>query len=515
MSAAQRGRIKSVIVEDEQKIGRYIKNRIECLDSDFSVLAIAENGKEALQFIEKEHPQVVFTDIAMPVMDGLELSRMIQNTYPGILVVIISGYSDFGYAQKAMKYGVFNYILKPLEDEKLTDVLLDIKKNLTYVKTKQERQVLYSDAWMFRRREGICYAIMTVCVGNLIYDVQDILLTEYYRGEMQKIPFRKIMEQLCGDKENWYLADEQFVNQKVIGIQMKKGEEAFPEERASALLQLIGAHTGLAVHICYSAENREVEEVWNAAKYQRYLIQKELVVGNMQLLEADKQEGSNQDLLEIVKVKLSSYIKNYFLSTDLKNFTTEIQKILKYMIKNRAPQMNIEKVSLYVLKLLEFSGQDYDPEFLEKMQVTMQRSIGLAATEGELVDRLMEGFQDIGSYMEKIYEKNIETRVLEYVDNNFLVLESLEQVADAFGYNYTYLSRLFRKVAGMPMNRYITEKKMELAKKLMQQNPDMILEKVCEMCGYNDYRYFSRVFKVHAGVTPSEYRTEEKTGEQN
>ncbi len=80
-------------------------------------------------------------------------------------------------------------------------------------------------------------------------------------------------------------------------------------------------------------------------------------------------------MLEIVKMKLSSYIKNYFLSTDLKSFTNEIQTVLKYMIQNRAPQLSIEKVSIYVLKLLEFSSQIYEGNFLETMQIKQQRCI--------------------------------------------------------------------------------------------------------------------------------------------
>lgn len=500
------GTIKAIVVEDEIKIGAYIKNKIEYLDSAFRVVAVAENGGQALERIDEEEPQVVFTDISMPVMDGLELSRLIRNRYPGMLVVIISGYSDFSYAQKAIQYGVFHYLLKPLEDEKLCDVLLDLKKNLMNAGANQERHILYSDAYMLHQREDVRYILLFLCVGNILYDARDADLTEHYRTAMEQIPWRTVTEKLCGNAYDWYLADEQAVNQKMLGIQIKKEKKETPEEIAGRLLELLEAYTSLSVHIVLSEKPMEYEKVWDRAKHLRFLMQKKLIVGKPQIFVAEKQEGDRQDLLEIVKMKVNSDIKNYFLFADLKNFTEEIQAILQYMIQNHAAQQDIEKVSLYVLKLLEFSGKDYDSEFLERMERKLWRCIGLAKNEEELNRSMMECFREIGSYMERIYEKSVEMRVLEYVDSNFLTLESLEQVADVFGYNYTYLSRLFKKMSGMSMNKYITEKKIARAKELLENHPGMTLENVCDLCGYHDCRYFSRVFKSQTGMTPSEYR---------
>lgn len=498
--------IRTIVVEDEAKIGVYIKNKIEYLDSDFSVAAVAENGKQALEIIGKYRPHVVFTDISMPVMDGLELSRLIRNSYPNIIVVIISGYSDFTYAQKAVRYGVFNYILKPLEDDKLSDALHDIKKNLLQAKMKPGRHILYSDVYMIQQTPEIRYVILSLCVGNLFYDIQDGELTEYYQREMKKIPWREIMEELVQGKYDWYLSDEYVPNQKIAGIQIRQGDRNTPEDFAKRLRDLLKPYTDLAVHIALSEKTLDYESVWNITKHLRYLMRNELIVGKSQILTTEKEKRDSRDIQEIVKIKLSSYIRDYFISTDLKNFSGEIQTILKYMMRNGATQQDIEKVSLYVLKLLEFSGKDYELEFLEDMQEKLQRDIGLSATVEELHVRMMEDFKEIESYMEQLYEKRTESRIMEYVDNNFLSLEGLEQVADVFGYNYAYLSRLFKEKSGMSMNRYITGKKIEMAKKLLEENPDMLLEEVSVMCGYNDSRYFSRVFKGQVGMTPSEYR---------
>ena len=500
--------IKAVVVEDEVKLGTYISSKIEIMEPLISVVGMAGDGRSALELIEKHHPQVVFTDISMPVMDGLELARRIKYSYPGMVVVIISGYSDFAYAQQAIQYGVFNYLLKPVEDEKLSDVLYDLRKSLAHSYSKQERQVLYSDAYMFRETADVEYAVFAVCVGNLIYDMQDEILTGYYREKMEGISWKEIMEELCGSEFCWYLADEQPVNQKLAGIQVKKGMEVQIPETAQRLCDKIREQTGLSIHICCPPKAVEYDNVWSTVKYLRYRIQQELVIGHTQILFAGKEESQAQNVMEIVKMKLRSYIQKYFRTMDLKDFMDELQTVLKYMIQNRTTQTDTEKVCLYILKLLEFSEEYYDGEFLETMKLRLQRGIGLAASEQELLDCMMGCFREINGYMEWVCERNAEERVLEYVDTHFLTLESLEQVADVLGYNYTYLSRMFKKITNMSASKYITNKKIALAKELLERHPDMLLDDICGMCGYHDTSYFSRVFKKCTGVSPGEYRAE-------
>jgi len=219
----------------------------------------------------------------------------------------------------------------------------------------------------------------------------------------------------------------------------------------------------------------------------------------------EEDEDFSNDMLEIVKMKLNIYIKNYFISTNLENFLNEMQVIFKYMESNHASQENIEKVCLYVIRRLELSSPESGKEKLGEIQERLIQSISMSVSEKNLFEMLLMEFQKVNYYMEAIYESNVETRLLEYVDEHYLSIESVESVAEKFGYNYAYLSRLFKKKVGESMNRYITEKKIKLAKELLTSHPDMSLTEVSEMCGYNDYRYFSRVFKAETGKAPSEY----------
>lgn len=121
----------SLIIADDEDITRMaVSGYIRKTQSDFQIAGTFTNGADALQFIHDNPVHLVITDIRMPGMDGLELARHISEQYPGISVLIISGYSEFEYARKAIQYGVSNYLLKPLDFSELAANLTQIREKL-------------------------------------------------------------------------------------------------------------------------------------------------------------------------------------------------------------------------------------------------------------------------------------------------------------------------------------------------------------------------------------------------
>lgn len=113
-----------LLVDDEYFVRQSLLRRLKSLENDdFKVIAEAENGEEALESLEKHDVQIVITDIRMPVMDGLELTKRIHQKYPRILTIILTGYAEFEYAQTAIRHGAFDYLLKPVSEEALDDLL--------------------------------------------------------------------------------------------------------------------------------------------------------------------------------------------------------------------------------------------------------------------------------------------------------------------------------------------------------------------------------------------------------
>ena len=127
-----------LLVEDEPASADYLASLIRRELSGMKVVAVAENGEEALQFIRRQPVDIVVTDIKMPVMDGLKLAEAVRTAWPMIPVVIVSGYELFDYAKTALRFGVSDYLLKPVKPRELVECLERIALRLEYSRRVQE-----------------------------------------------------------------------------------------------------------------------------------------------------------------------------------------------------------------------------------------------------------------------------------------------------------------------------------------------------------------------------------------
>lgn len=505
MGETENYRIRSIVVEDEQKILENICNKIVSLDSSFEIVEKACNGQEAIEKIEQLRPQVVFTDISMPVMDGMKLIRRIKEISPNTIIVIISGYSDFSYAQQAIRYGVFNYLLKPLENDVLMETLFDIRKSLSYAVNKKQRHVIYSAEYQVIPEKKKPFMVVAVCIGNVIFNTQDDEVNRFYREEMNGISLGKIMKKLFDGRE-WFAADDHAANQKIIAIKKEEDSDSL-RQFIPEIVSAIQEETTLSVSICCTEEDVEQEELWNVAKRLRNILKRKVVIGESHVFYLEEEEqNTKNDLIEIIKMKLNAYTKNYFVNTDLESFLNEIQIVFKYMKNNHVTQESIEKICLYVLKMLEFSEKGYERERIEEIQNEILNKISIAVSEEKVFESLIQIFS-VNRETEEEKDVTAEVdRLQEYIDEHYLTLESMETVAVEFDYNYTYLSRMFKKKVGESMSQYILNKKIGLAKEMLETNPELKVTEVSDLCGYSDYRYFGRVFKKNVGISPSEYK---------
>jgi two-component system response regulator YesN len=133
---------KIIVAEDVELILKSIVRNIQQLDMGFEIVATAENGKVALELIDKFSPDILISDIKMPIMNGLELLNNVNSKYPYMVKIIISGYDDFEYAQQALKYEVKDYLLKPLKEEELESTLNRVKIYLDAQRQRNKMQFL-------------------------------------------------------------------------------------------------------------------------------------------------------------------------------------------------------------------------------------------------------------------------------------------------------------------------------------------------------------------------------------
>lgn len=144
--------IKVMIIDDEHLIRDLIKNCIDWNEIGMEIVAEASNAVEGLNLINKEKPDIILTDINMPVTDGLDMSKSILERYPDIKVIVITGYNEFEYAKRSIKIGVNDFILKPIDEDELRNSVLKLKDEIQdeYLKKKEykdikEKMVVYNN----------------------------------------------------------------------------------------------------------------------------------------------------------------------------------------------------------------------------------------------------------------------------------------------------------------------------------------------------------------------------------
>lgn len=152
-----------LLVDDEDLIRQEVSENVQWAKYGYELVGSCENGADALTFIKENPADVVLTDICMPYMDGMELSKQLSEVHPRVKIIILSGYDDFHYAQKAIRYGVRQYLLKPITADEIGEILTELKTELDEERASQDRltrlQVASHQGQMLRDSEMIYHLI--------------------------------------------------------------------------------------------------------------------------------------------------------------------------------------------------------------------------------------------------------------------------------------------------------------------------------------------------------------------
>ena len=179
------------------------------------------------------------------------------------------------------------------------------------------------------------------------------------------------------------------------------------------------------------------------------------------------------------------------------------------MLKNNVSQQDFQRVLLYVLRTIEFMPRRKRVPAKEDWQPDILRCICEQNRPDRIVDHVLAAISRCfhGEPAAQEDDRQLSERLMAYVDANYLTLNNLDDITTSFFYNYAYLARLFKKQTGQSISRYVFNKRMTLAKKLIGENDGMNIGEIARLCGYEDARYFSRLFKSDTGMTPTEYKT--------
>lgn len=536
--------VKVIIVDDEEWVSIGFKMRINLEKLGLELAGTALNGNDAVQLIEKVHPDIVITDIQMPGMDGIMLMDFLHLQYPEITIIVISGYSEFEYARKAIEYNVLNYILKPIDWVEMETILCNSIKSITSGKVRMAEDKELRKK-LSERNEIYYDKLFTDLVLKQENEKDNIVETirtagyEFTPDTITVMVMRLYNLHKCSDKElEWDSND-------------------FSDKCYSVLKEVIQKENNTLVFKSYVNKNEIIivkgfcdSEVGGKGFISEGLNEFAVLLQNIVEAQQDVKTsigiGNNVNIKQLhesytqaVKaVKFAGFtlsdgiIRYDELSqqTDYSQLPSKNEKEFLFYLENGSHQ----KVMEIIDEIFVVQGKGVNPQGFKNSILELVMGIGrLMRGYGKLLHEVLESeetynvifqectidqlklwFQSVClSVMEWIANKNknggkkIIDEIITYLDNNYNENVNLKAIADKYYFTTAYISKIFKSHTGENFSDYLCRVRIGKAAELLK-NPDLKLHDIAELVGYENTNYFLKKFKDYFGYTPSEYRKE-------
>jgi two-component system response regulator YesN len=487
--------VNILAVEDEAILLNELVYFLRAFEPLHTVFAAA-NGFEAYELAQKNSPDLLITDIRMPGMDGLELIHALKERFPDMVVVIISGHTDFEYARKGLQLGVKEYLLKPLMQTALMDIVDPILNDLatSHVQRNQDYEWKIIRSLYGQNSEGKAlfgtyeaYVMIASVPGNLeskyVWEAEESrqLLTKLSTDTVIVYPDPHyeciiipclttpdpLTVRLWAEKaHNMHNGSEFFVHTSFAIVNGTVLLHEAYQQALAALERNIRLDASTITESSMPAGKKDFINIWN----------------NVRLLEIQLHARSFGIKEEITKI-LNELQKRQATIHELEHFLVDMATALSFKMTEGMRSKIVEPGELKTLL----------------RRVTSYRELG------DWLDTQINAF-----ILRKETEQSLEPRelvqlLMHQVKHAYETPDSLQQFAKEHHISISYLSRLFKAEAGMTFIEYITGIRIEQAKQLLQLqriSPSEVALRV----GYDDSKYFSQLFKKWTGAAPSEYQ---------
>jgi len=507
---------KILIVDDEYLLRQGLKHLVDWNKEGFEIIGEASNGIEALEFIDKLKPHIIISDIVMPVMDGVDLAKIVKTKYPEIQIVILSGYSDFNYVKDTFKLGVKDYVLKPkLNPQELVLLLKNTASNIpNFIMPSSENSSTIN-----------VNNILTKLISGFYTDFNEKTLEDTFPHDsffligdnikkinninsMSLLSLRSILSKAAKEylKDIIYYEVEAESNIFILIINFKIENYSVVLDGINHMLLEISKDIPEIFFVLseifnslYKLEDTYTNNFKPLFGYKFYFKGKNLITyeelpKNCLKVKFDFKYYSEQiHLLNIDKAL--NYLKEYiYQSIDSCNINEfELKTLFEnalYNIINILDELNFNVEEMNNSKLEYFQRIDETKSTHELLQIldiiTKETSSLLNNEESKLNDHMIN-------------------KIIEYISNHYYEQLSLKQVADKFHFNYYYLSSYFSSHNAEGFSEYLNKIRLEKAAELLG-NEEIPVSEVSFMVGYSDHSYFCKVFKKFKKLTPSKFR---------
>lgn len=498
--------ITILIVDDERIERNGIRFLLGREEEEVRILE-AENGRAALAILEKQPVDVMFSDVKMPYMDGLELVGHTSRLYPDMITVFFSGYSDFDYVQNAIRYGVQDYVLKPVNPKEFHKTFLKISQK--YKKKKLEEEYLFK-SFLLGYLSGRQSTNKNFVYAN---EKQSMEFLSQYRSMVLVSGGEELFEH---EEEDFLQKMKAAVNREFLYLNLNCEEAVFLFKE-----QVAGDEAFVMQMYCF---------LKNALKQECYLA----VSRDMKCTEDFK--GELQALYELMTLQFYQPEEHIFWSGCNKNEEPELEMNDTVIMENIADdikyrdierlQKNFHKLTLKYRSQKQFAQMYVKYIFSDIIKNIYEQIDGVSEQElSEQVDAIYrcKNIQEVTSLVEKAIadlEGNSKSRnskmreeviaVKAFIADNYDKNLSIEKLADQVYLSPGYLSTIFKDETGMNLNHFIRDVRLNKAKKLLETSTTKISQ-IAKEVGFHNSSYFCRSFREYFGVTPESCRKTQKS----
>lgn len=455
------------LIVDDEKISRDgIAQSIDWQNLGIEIVGLAKNGAEGLAMFRETTPEIVLSDIQMPIMDGLALAKKIRTQAPETKIIILSAFGEFSYAQEAIQHGVQNYLLKPIDEKELEEALIKLLQEIQ-IETKRKHQRQTID--LLFKREIIPLVKNTGIVTVL--DAEGFTPTE---GE-------GIEGEIEGNRIS-ILTLTHFTYERII-LSGQKGFYSSYRSDGNVVKSYQEARMVMAIALFWSRTNltywrvEQQRKKWRQFRFER---NNEVNKSSRKLVEALHQSCQSE-----IQETLTSFFRllKQFVGLDAEKMKTTCMNLLR-------------KVNEYSNFLAEEEQRCFPEEI---MALTTFDQI--EEKMHQLFEQLLINYQNLDqqahlSIIEKI-DRIIEQQMAGDLTN--------QTIAEQVFLSPNYMAATFKELTGRLLSEYITEKRLEKAKELLLTT-NLPIVKIAKQVGFSSQSYFTKNFKRFFGVTPKRFK---------
>lgn len=523
--------MKALIVDDEKHVREGIKILGAWEQNGIGEIYEAGNGEEAIHLIEKYKPEIIFSDMKMPKMDGIQLLEWIKENQPFSKTIIVTGYDDYHYMRKAIHFGSADYLLKPIDPEILNDTLenavIEWKKEEADRERKMSSYQLINEMKPVYRDRKLTELLNSDIMKDKLYDEFGFHQSRNYIVALVRISGHAI-EVFQGNRDLAYFTILNMINEVLMenesGIGFRylsnKGEvvivfwKQFEQirELLTKIYRILKNVLGISCPIALGKPVKESSKLIDSYHLAKQVLlesnildkkesrvyfqerQSTIVLRTLMsyssILELAVQAGEIGAFEEVINQISTDFTENNYLSlSQLLHFENEYQVISHRWFKTYNLPL---KGSDNIEKRIDFFNQN-GTFMLEEYKDRKKReiSIFLKKVKRKVHKNKSNIIYDIEKYLQANFDRDVK----------------LQEISDHFYISREYISRKFKQEFNVNISDYIVKFRMNKAKSLLK-NSQLKIYEIANMIGYQDDKYFRKVFKKVEGITPNEFRVE-------